>query len=397
MAQSLRIAAIAVLALTGCGEAPVPDDVTRETLGDTTFVSSPAEGVDGPAQAIELLRIPAEQLDVGVFFSGAFGPAGTIWIYDSQGPGGEALLVFDSLGQRLATAGRSGAGPGEYQGGARLFCMGDGTMLLRVMNTTRVLRFDARGEVLSTVELPPVAMHGWLVTPDPHGGWYQAAAFEQSVATRVGRYGWIHFDRDGTVVDTVFPPARFFEEPTPLGVAPGRVRTVTREGEMITALPGPSRIDRIERDGRVTAMTWRGEAPPYGEQERRDLQPVSDRMHEALQLPPVPLPERKASVHLLLTDPEGGVWAAMGAEGVRIPDEELPTNPGWLPPVKWVDRDRWGYFDRDGVLRFVVQLPEGTALLDRAGRRLLGVATERDGTQSLVVWGIAAGGDTPHN
>jgi hypothetical protein len=275
--------------------------------------------------------------------------------------------------------------------------MGDGTMLLRVMNTTRVVRFGARGEVLSTVELPPAAMNGWLVTPDPDCGWYQASSFEQNLATRVGRYGWLHFAADGTVRDTVIPPERFFEEPTPLGVAPGRVRTVTREGEMITALPGPSRIDRIERDGRVTAMTWRWEPPPYGEEERRDGQLTSDRMHEALALPLTPLPERKAAVRLLLTDRDGGVWAAMGAEGVRIPEEELPRNPGWLPPTKWYDRDRWGLFDREGVLRFVVEMPLGTNLLDREGRRLLGVATAADGTQSLVVWRVATGDGVPRN
>jgi hypothetical protein len=338
---------------------------------------------------VELLRIPAEQLDVGVFASGAFGPDGTIWIYDSRGPDGEVLLVLDSLGQRIARAGRNGAGPGEYQGGAQLFRMGDGTMLLRVMSTTRVVRFGPRGEVLATMELPPAAMNGWLVTPDAQGGWYQASSFEQNLPARVGRYGWLHFAPDGTVRDTVFPPERFFEEPTPLGVAPARVRTVTREGEMITALPGPSRIDRIGRDGRVTAMTWRGEAPLYGEEERRDGQLIRDRMHEVMEIPPEPLPERKASVRLLFTDRNGGVWAAMGAEGVRIPDEDLPKNRGLLPPTKWLDRDRWGLFDREGVLRFVVQMPLGSGLLDRDGTRLLGVATESDGTQSLVVWTIA--------
>ena len=388
MLCTLLVALAVVVDLTGRHTAPVPDAVTRRTVGDTTFVSSPPEGVDGPVNVTEQLRLTADQLDVGSFFAAAFGPDGTIWVYDQQGRNGEALLVLDSLGARIAKAGRNGKGPGEYQGPAKIFRMSDGTMLLRVMGTPRVVRFGPRGEVLATIELPPAAVNGWLVTPDTAGGWYQASAFEENTPTRVGRFGWIHFAPDGTLRDTVFPPARFFEEPTPLGIAPGRVRTVTRGGDVITALPGPSRIDRIARNGKVTAMTWRGEAPVYGDEERRDIQHVSDRMNELLGLVHVPLPEHKAAVHLLLTSPDGGTWAALGGEGVRIPDEELPKNTAPLPPNKWIDRDRWGAFDRDGVLHFVVEMTPGVSLLDRDGSRLLGVATAKDGTQTLVVWRI---------
>lgn len=388
MFRTVLVALAVVVALTGCRKAAAPDAVTRNTLGDTTFVSSPPEGIDGPVSLTEQLRVTADQLDVGSFFAAAFGPGGTIWLYDQLGREGEALLVLDSLGTRIAKAGRNGVGPGEYRGPAKIFRMSDGAMLLRVMGTPRVLRFGERGEVLATIELLPAAVNGWLVTPDTAGGWYQASAFEENTPTRVGRYGWIHFAPDGSIRDTVLPPARFFEEPTPLGIAPGRVRTVTREGEVITALPGPSRIDRIARNGTVTAMTWRGEAPRYGEEERRDIQHISDRMNELLGLVHIPLPEHKAAVQLLLTSPEGGIWAALGGEGVRIPDEELPKNTAPLPPTKWRDRERWGAFDRDGVLHFVVEMAPGVYVLDRDGTRLLGVATAEDGTQALVVWRI---------
>jgi len=78
----------------------------------------------------------------------------------------------------------------------------------------------------------------------------------------------------------------------------------------------------------------------------------------------------------------------LGAEGVWTPDEELPKNTAPLPPNKWIDRDRWGAFDRDGVLHFVVEMAPGVYVLDRDGTRLLGVATAKDGTQALVVWRI---------
>jgi|CXWL01.1.fsa_nt_gi hypothetical protein len=362
---------------------------TVSVRGDTTFVSSPAEGIDGPVMLTEQRRLSADQLDIGAFSAAAFGPHGTIWLYDQQGRNGETLVVFDSLGARLGIAGHRGEGPGEYQGPARLFRMSDGTMLLRVMGTPRVLRFGAHGETLATIELPPAAVNGWLVTPDAAGGWYQAAAFEENTPTRVGRYGWIHFAVNGAVRDTVFPPASFFEEPTPLGVAPGRVRTVSRDGQVLTGLPGVSRIDRIASSGKVTAMTWRAEPPAYGAQERVDIQERSDRMNDLLGLVHVPLPARKAAVRQLFTTADGGVWAALSGAGVRLPDEGIPKRSDPLPPVKWIDRDRWASFDRNGRLRFVVEMPDGVQLLDRDGTRLLAVATAADGSQSLIVWRLA--------
>lgn len=374
--------------LIGGDSTTPPAAVTTTVRGDTTFVSSPAEGLDGQVKLTERLRLPAEQLDIGAVSAAAFGPNGTIWVYDQQGRSGETLIVFDSLGTRIGVAGHRGEGPGEYQGPARLFRMSDGSMLLRVMGTPRVLRFGAHGESLATIELPTAAVNGWLVTPDTAGGWYQAAAFEENTPARVGRYGWIHFAPTGAVRDTVFPPPRFFEEPTPLGIAPGRVRTVSRDGQVLTALPGASRIDRIASGGKVTAMTWRAEAPAYGEQERVDMQQLSDRMNDLLGLVHVPLPARKAAVRLLFTTPDGGVWAALSGPGSRLPDEGLLNQSGPLPPVKWVDRDRWASFDRAGRLRYVVEMPEGVHLLDRDDTRLLGVATASDGSQLLVVWRV---------
>ncbi|MEI2721606.1 MAG: hypothetical protein V9E87_16025 [Gemmatimonadales bacterium] len=384
-----------LLALRVIGpDTPLPAAiVTASIVGDTTFVSSPAEGLDGPVTLTERLRISADQLDVGAVSAAAFGANGTIWVYDQQGRNGETLVVLDSVGTRIGIAGHRGEGPGEYQGPARLFRMSDGSMLLRVMGTARVLRFGAHGETLATIELPPAAVNGWLVTPDGVGGWYQAAAFEENTPRRVGRYGWIHFAPTGTVLDTVFPPLRFFEEPTPLGIAPGRVRTVSRDGQVLTALPGTSRIDRIASSGKVTAMTWRAEAPAYGEQERVDMQELSDRMNDLLGLVHVPLPARKAAVRLIVTTPDGGVWAALSGTGTRLPDEVRPKQPDPLPPVKWVDRDRWASFDRDGRLRYVVEMPDGVHLLDRDDTRLLGVATATDGSQSLVIWRLTT---TPH-
>lgn len=374
------------LSAAACSGTPPADQVTRLTVGDTTFVSSPAIGVDGPTQLQEVLRVDAAKLDFGRIDAGAFGPNGTIWLYDSRGKGGEVLRVLDSLGAPVAVAGRSGAGPGEFRGPIRLFQLADGSMLVKEMSTTRAVRFAGDGRTLATIELPVVVATGWVVTPDTVGGWFITASFEEHTPSRVGRFGWLHFNRDGAVIDTVFPPARLFEEPTPDGIAPGRIRTVGRDRSVLTTVPGPSRLTRIAPDHTVQVMEWRADPPAYLDQERRDMQAVEDRMNELFGQAKKPLPERKEPVHRILTDGTGLVWALLATVGERIPDDELPKEPSSIPPIKWHEHDRWAAFDRDGVLRFTVEAPSGTTILDRVGHRLLGIILDADGSQRIVVW-----------
>src|SRR5512140_713952 len=89
--HALLVALAVVAGLAGCRNAAAPDAVTRSTVGDTTFISSPPDGIDGPVTLTEQLRVTADQLDVGSFFAAAFGPDGTIWLYDRRGRNGEVL------------------------------------------------------------------------------------------------------------------------------------------------------------------------------------------------------------------------------------------------------------------------------------------------------------------
>jgi hypothetical protein len=382
------VRASTVIALAACGRAAPPEQVTRRTVGDTTFVSSPADGVDGAMRLEPVLRIDAAKLDLGRIDAGVFGPDGTLWIYDGRGTDGDQLRVLDSLGTPVAVAGRRGEGPGEFRGPARVFALSDGSMLLKEMSTTRALRFDRSGRVLATIELPVVVASGWVVTPDTAGGWYITASFEEHTPSRVGRYGWLHFNNAGAVIDTAFPPAKFFEEPTPDGVAPGRIRTVGRDGSMLTTAPGASRMLRIARDGKVISMEWRAPLPEYLPDERRDLQVIEDKMNDLFHQARTPLPDRKEPSYRILTDATGVTWANLSTQGVRIPDDELPKEPSLIPPRKWRDRDRWAAFDRDGVLQFVIETPDSARVLDRSGKRVLGVVQDGEGMQSLVVWRV---------
>ncbi len=387
----LRSVVCALVAIS-CRPAEPTTQVRRRTAGDTVYVESPAQGVDGPMQLQIVRRINLAALDIGRVDAAAFGPLGTLWVFDGASDGGAAVHVLDSLGAPRALAGREGAGPGEYRAPIRMFRLADGSMLIKEMHTTRAVRFDARGQALSTMELPPVVASGWVVTPDTVGGWFITAVFEDNTSARIGRFGWLHFDGRGVVTDTVHPPTFLLGEPTPDGIVPGRIKTVGRDGAVLTTTPGPNRLYRYARDGRTHVLAWPGTPPGYQPDERRDMQVVSDRMNALFGMPPKALPEHKEPSHRILTDSAQWIWAQLAAEGVRIPDDELPKDPDNMGlTVRWRDRERWAAFDRDGALRFVIDAPPNVAVVDRSTYRMLGIETDDEGAQYLVIWRVVAG------
>lgn len=390
--RRLPALSLAVLAIinVGCEDYANLQRVSRRVIGDTTFVRSPVEGAEGPIHLVEAVRGTETALELNRVDAGAFGPDGTIWIFDGAGRNGATVYVLDSLLRTSVAAGREGEGPGEYRAPLRIFRLADSTMLVKEMSTTRAVRFSADGAVLATISLPPKVATGWVVTPDTTGGWFITVSFEDNRPERIGRFGWLHFDHRGIVTDTVLPPDHMLAEPTPDGIAPGRIRTVGRDGSVLTTVPGPNRMTRYGVDSSVLVMEWPGMPPEYGEAERVDLQVVEDRMSELLGKAKLPLPRHKQPANRILTDQSGNIWVHLSNIGERIPDEELMKGQGPLT-VRWREPDRWAAFRRDGTLRFVVDLPSNARLLDREGERLLGVLADDSGAENLVVWRIVSG------
>jgi len=376
-----------VLSAVNCSSRADNMSVSRRTVGDTTFVASPDGGVLGPMRLVEILRVNSKQLSFGRVDAAAFGPDGSLWVFDAASEVGAAILVLDSLGVQRAMVGREGAGPGEYRAPLRIFKLADGSMLAKEMSTTRAVRFSATGQVLRTLTLPPKVATGWVVTPDTSAGWYITVSFEDNRAERIGRFGWLHFDRNGNVVDTVHPPSHLLTEPTPDGIAPGRIRTVGRDGAVLTTVPGPNRLVRYARDGMVQIMEWPGQPPAYADEERADMQVAEDEMSRLLGSGKRSLPERKQPSNRILTDDQGFIWLQLPTTGVRIPDHELQKGQGLLT-IKWRESDRWAAFAADGSLQFIVQLPDSARLLDRSGRALLGMIADSSGEEHLVVWRV---------
>ncbi len=209
---------VVAAALTqACSSAGTDSGVSRRSAGDTTFVSSPAEGTEGPVGLEEVLRIGASAADLGRIDAGAFGPDGTIWLFDGAARNGARIVLLDSLGAQIGQAGRQGAGPGEYRAPLQIFRLANRSMLAKEMRTTRAVRFASSGEVLATLTLPPGSRDGVGRHPRPTWRLVHHGALRTEYADPRGpvRVVSLRFDRRRTRHGT---PA----SPTPDGTDPRR-------------------------------------------------------------------------------------------------------------------------------------------------------------------------------
>jgi hypothetical protein len=105
-----------------------------------TASAAPADAQDGPVQrARETARIGEGQraeFSFGTITGLAIDGAGHLYVSDAQD---NRVVVFDATGRHLATIGRKGQGPGEFQHPSSLGIAKDGSLWVREVN--RVQRF----------------------------------------------------------------------------------------------------------------------------------------------------------------------------------------------------------------------------------------------------------------
>jgi hypothetical protein len=101
---------------------------------------------------IEELRLDAEAEDFSAFNRVVVNHAGRIAVPLRQDM---HVRVFDSTGHQLATLGRRGSGPGEFQGIGALTWFGDTLLIVGDHQERRIHLFGTDGEFLQTRILPP--------------------------------------------------------------------------------------------------------------------------------------------------------------------------------------------------------------------------------------------------
>ncbi len=373
--------ALAALPLSlACG--PIPDSrdavgyvVETETIGDTTVVRTVSGSVwQGnatlvPEVAVGELDGPEEYL-FGSVRAIAVDDDHSLYVLDGQA---SHVRVYDSAGAYVATLGREGEGPGEFEVPIGI-AVSEGRVLVRDPANGRVQLFD-----LDTWEVEE-----WKYTPSPYFMNTPLFTDDQGrIYVDISDPGqlFIVMDSDGTQIDTISGPDapgdfdaneyRVYYEDERISASeripfsPGWYWTVHSTGHFLSALSTAYRID-LERDDGVLRIE-REHVPVAVSDEERDhhRQLIVEEMRQldaGWSWDGPGIPDHKPPFRGLRAGTDGRIWVRLWTEGRQVANEDHdPSNPA-SAPYTWVQPLRYDVFEADGTYLGAVDLPEGFSL-----------------------------------
>jgi len=305
--------------------------------------------------------------------------------------GTHAVLAFDSAGRLSSTFGRKGEGPGEFRFLHGLWRYDDSTLMVGDNLARRVTLFShslSNTRSVSLVAAPGVrwpaiigALHGSIVA-------INGQAFENGqmgIGAVRPPYQFLRFTSRGALRDTVISVAgREFHVPpdhatrptaaTPFG--PDVLFAIGDSGLVLLPNDG-GRITRVQQRQQQVAWatfpTARRAVTPddvarYKAAQRTEAVTPAQR-RAAQQLDETPFPGYHPTATALMVDQMGSVW-------VQRADVQRSA---------W---STWEVIAPNGRSRCSTQMPSSVRLLDATRDRVLGVLTDRDGDESLVVYPI---------
>jgi hypothetical protein len=382
----LRLAATGLLPLLAAcgGDTRAAGPVVRDSAGVRIV-----ENVRGAWGAGEGWRVaPEPRVDIGVAEGAAayqFGRVagalrlddGRIVVADGQA---NELRYFDAQGRHLKTAGRTGGGPGEFQGMMHLLRL-PGDSVAAWEWTGRLSVFGPAGEFVRSRRIEPPAEGTMIVAEGifPDGSILVAPAGSlvlksgTSVARDTGAV--LRYAAGGTAVDTVgrFPGTQVFTmsgtdnggwatvSPVPFGLETFRavhggllymadnarfeVAVYDAGGKLLRLMRAPHRTepltaDEVERYKKDQIAAISGEGNERRMQERT--------------LGAMRFPETKSAFAAMRVDRTGAVWLRE-----HSPDSGAPG--------------RWTVFAGDGTLLGTVEVPARTHVVEIGSDYLLGI------------------------
>ena len=272
----------------------------------------------------------------------AVGANGAIYVWDRSVP---AIRMYDAAGKYVRTIGAKGRGPGEYQSGSAIAIGRNGNLLQWDPGNARINNYSMSGDVLDSWPTrggSGTAIGRRLMTVDTAGNAYvQVTIFNRSAPEPRPRRGWLHFGSDGSLRDTLFPPAappelKLEAMPSPGSIvsapvpfAPVQYTAISPHGYFVTALSNRIAIDLHENDRPLASIRRETQLQPVSAAERDSARShVIENMRKSLptwswngpEIPRVKPAHRGVEVGL-----DGTLWVRM-AEGPR-------RNDGTPPPT----------------------------------------------------------------
>jgi hypothetical protein len=378
--------------------------VSRETVGDTTFVR--VSGAAPELDAVEELRIGQldgpEEYTIGNVEGVAVAEDGGIYVLDAQA---RTIRVFDAAGRHVRTIGRSGEGPGELkQPGGMLFDRA-GRLIVRDAGNARMNVYSAEGETITTWPIP-----GGFFTSSPVYGDVDGNVYTDIIAARNEDGSWkvglLRLDEDGTVVDTLIRP---FGDYSPPALRAERVSGQNRSMSMSNVPFWPSAYSALNRTGefvggiadRYALTVWRRDGTEL--RIERDTPPVAVQQAEADAAverttrsmrnldenwkwdAPRP-PANKPAFSDVRVAEDDRIWVRVPRPGVRQePDPDArPDDRGRMPVAVWAEPLVYEVFEPDGTLIGAVRLPDRFRLWTMRGNSAWGVQRDELDVQYIV-------------
>jgi hypothetical protein len=314
---------------------------------------------DRPLLDIGALEEPDYQL---------FRVAGAVRLSDGRivvaNSGTSELRFYDASGRHLSSAGREGAGPGEFQGLWRIWALPGDTLLAYDFRLRRVSLFDPNGAFVRSFQLQPLT--GGQASASVVGAFADGSllvAARTAVFTPGARSGlrrdstlYLRSDREGALADSLgwFPGPEWYVKADERSLS-ATTRAFGRQPVAAASAAsfyfGSSdtyEIARYDTAGALTALIRRAyQNPPvtdadiarWIEERLENFKDASQRSFWERVYAEMPVPETMPAYEALLVDAEGNLWV----EEYRRPGDERP---------------RWTVFDPDGVMLGVVEFPE---------------------------------------
>jgi hypothetical protein len=366
-----------------------------DTVGDTVVVRTIAGSTfGGPVDLVPEISIgtlEGQDYEMLGSISGlAVDDAGNIYVYDSQVP---ALRKYGPDGAYIATFGRKGEGPGEYQqsdGGVAI--LRDGRIVLRDPGNARFTLWQPDG----TFDTTWVGRGGFFTSTPlfvDTAGYIYPMVFSNPPKGSGPTSGTLWITRlvrmrpDGTAVDTIGPPQYDFVTPSIIAerktdsgtnrsqntvpFAPSFQWTFSPHGYFVAGVSSRYAVDLHRTDGSVLRIAREVEpvSVPAAEKADAEARVVVNmkRVDPDWRWNGPPIPDVKPAYRSISAGTDGRIWVRQSVPSSEVKwteEEQLAAReqPDRPPPPRYREPVVFDVFEPDGRYVGEVRAPKGFSL-----------------------------------
>jgi hypothetical protein len=411
---------------------PLPQDVhaALQQKSDTLIRRARGPVHAGVAQLTREVAIGSDDAGdnyiLGAIADMVVGKDGAIFVWDRSVP---VIRKYDADGKFVRTIGRQGSGPGEYRNGSALAVARNGNLMMWDPGNARVNLYDPSGEPAGGWPTRAFgtgsAIGVGMMKTDTAGAIYLNTFITSRVNGKPGsgRSGWIRFNADGVLRDTIFtpvgPPSFTLRAETPDGNQfserwvpfVGHPHTeISPLGYMVSGLSNRIALDIHEPGKPLVSIRRDVRAAPVSPQERDSAR--AEIMDNMRKLDPswkwtgAEIPRSKPVYTSMIIGDDGRIWIEVAKgpapplkEGdlrrgqIMITEQRPGTTAAPRPGPKWqCPQEGWSRFEvYEPAGRFIgtVELPARMDPTVLRGDNVWGITCTDDEVPQVARYRIA--------